>query len=140
MPGLHLLLIEDSQEDADLVLRELARGGYEPDWRRVDTNAAIAAALENGNWDAIISDFLIPDVTVIETLAMVKRRGLDVPFLVVSSKMSDEDAVSIMRAGADDIIAKDKLWRLVPALEREIAETSLRREHRHISQRFRALF
>ena len=140
MSRLQLLLIEDSQEDADLILRELARGGYEPDCRRVETNAAIAAALDSGKWDLIISDFFVPQVAVIETLALVRRRGLDAPFLVVSSKMSDEDAVSVMRAGADDIIGKDKLWRLVPALEREFDETRLRREHRHISQRFRALF
>src|SRR5438128_157108 len=140
MSRLRLLLIEDSQEDADLILRELARGGYEPDCHRVETNAAIATALENESWDVIISDFFVPHVAVVETLALVKRRGLDAPFVVVSSKMSDEDAVSIMRAGADDIIGKDKLWRLVPALEREIDETRLRQEHRHISQRFRALF
>jgi signal transduction histidine kinase len=132
-----VLIIEDSEEDADLVLLELRRGGFAPTYRRVDTPQDLRLALEEGNWDLVLSDFSMPCFTMPKALEMVQERGLDIPFLIVSATIGEEAAVEAMRAGARDYILKDRLGRLVPAVRRELKEIEARRERRDLEEQLR---
>jgi hypothetical protein len=119
---IRLLLVEDSEDDAQLLLRELKRGGYEPAHERVATEATLAAALDRQDWDLVIGDHSMPGFSGIAALALVRGRGLDVPFICVSGKISEEMAVAAMKAGANDWVTKGHLKRLLPAVERELRE------------------
>jgi two-component system cell cycle sensor histidine kinase/response regulator CckA len=131
---LHVLLVEDSPTDAKLVLRELERGCGPIRSERVDSAAAMRAALETGTWDAIISDWSMPQFSGLEALALLKSLSLDVPFFIVSGTIGEESAVKAMRAGARDFVLKDQLSRLVPAVEREILEGKERGARRQAEQ------
>jgi two-component system, cell cycle sensor histidine kinase and response regulator CckA len=134
---LRVLIIEDSEEDAELVLLELRRGGFKTTCRRVDTPQALSHALDEGNWDLVLSDFSMPRFTMPKALAMVQEKGLDVPFLIVSATIGEEAAVEAMRAGARDYILKDKLGRLVPAVRRELKEIEDRRQRKDLEEQLR---
>src|SRR5208283_5349375 len=125
---LHVLIVEDSENDTLLLLRELNRSGYEPAHERVYTADGLSAALEKQPWDIIICDFVMPQFSGLEALKLTKRKGVDIPFIITSGKISDDTAVMSMKAGAADYIMKDNLTRLGPAIERELQETSIRRE------------
>ena len=127
---LRVLLVEDSVLDAELVLRELSRGGYAPAWRRVETREAMQAALESASWDIVLADYAMPSFSAPEALALMKETGLDVPFIIVSGTIGEEVAVESLRAGAADFMLKDKLSRLLPAIERELREAAIRAERR----------
>ena len=127
---LQVLLVEDSECDADLILRQFRRGGYEASFERVDTAAAMTAALERQSWDVIICDYVIPGFGGLEALELFKNRGLDVPFIVVSGHIGEDIAVEAMKAGAHDYIMKDSLARLLPAVERELRDAEMRRARR----------
>jgi signal transduction histidine kinase len=131
---LQLLVVEDSPDDADLTIRALTSGGYEPRFERVDTEEALTAALDRTAWDAIVSDYAMPRFSGTSALALVRRRGLDLPFIFVSGTMGDEVAVAAMKAGAHDFILKGNLARLVPALARELREVKVRAEQRHMRE------
>jgi two-component system, NarL family, sensor histidine kinase UhpB len=128
---LRVLLIEDSEDDAALLLRELRRGGYEVTALRVDTVDGVAAALAQGDWDVVIADYVMPKYSGLDALAQVKADGRDIPFIIVSGAMGEELAVSAMKAGAHDYLTKDKLTRLPLAVERELREAAGRRAYRH---------
>ena len=113
-------MIEDSEDDAFILNREFTRAGYEAYCERVDTAAAMADALEKGSWDVVICDFNLPRFSGLAALAMVKERGLSVPFLMVTGSVSEETAIAAMQAGANDYIMKDNPRRLVSAVEREL--------------------
>ncbi|HEV8320477.1 MAG TPA: response regulator [Myxococcota bacterium] len=132
---LRVLLVEDSEDDAQLVLQALRRGGYEPVHERVDTAPAMDAALQRGPWDLVLADFSLPRFAGPAALALLRAKGLDVPFLIVSGTMGEETAVEVMRAGAADFVLKDRLARLVPAIEREVREANARAERRRIVER-----
>jgi signal transduction histidine kinase/ActR/RegA family two-component response regulator len=134
---LSVLIIEDSEEDADLVLLELRRGGFVPKFTRVDTPHALKQALDEGEWDLVLSDFSMPRFSMPHALAMVREKGRDVPFLIVSATIGEEAAVDAMRAGAHDYILKDKLGRLVPAIKRELKEVESRRERKQLEEQLR---
>jgi PAS domain S-box-containing protein len=120
---LNVLLIEDSEDDAELLVHELRRGGYEPFHRRVDTAAALTAALRDGDWDVVTCDYVMPQFSALAALRIIKRSGLDLPVIIVSGQVGEEVAVTAMRAGAHDFVSKHRLTRLVPAIERELVET-----------------
>lgn len=126
---LHVLIVEDSENDALLLLRELRRSGYAPTYERVYTADDLSSALEKQPWDIIISDFVMPQFSGLEALRLVRAKGIDIPFIVISGKISDDTAVMSMKAGAADYIMKDNLARLIPAIERELQEISVKREH-----------
>lgn len=128
---LRVLLIEDNEDDAALMLRELRRGGYHPLSRRVDTAEGVASALAESGWDVVIADYVMPRYSGIDALAQVMADGRDIPFIIVSGAMGEELAVSAMKAGAHDYLTKDKLARLRPAVERELREVAGRRAYRH---------
>ena len=119
---LRVLIAEDSEDDALLLVRELRRGGYELSYERVASAAAMAAALDRQGWDLVIGDHSMPHFSGLTALSLVRERGLDVPFICVSGTISEEMAVAAMKAGANDWVTKGQLKRLLPAIERELRE------------------
>jgi signal transduction histidine kinase len=134
---LRVLLVEDSEDDATLVLAELKRAGYEPASERVYTAQALEAALGRQEWDLVIADYSMPSFTGLEALDIVRTSGSDLPFIVVSGTIGEDVAVAAMKAGAHDYLIKDKLARLAPAVERELREAADRRERRHAESALR---
>lgn len=131
---LRVLIVEDSENDAILLLRELRRSGYTPVYKRVDNGDDLLSSLEKEPWDIIISDFVMPQFSGLEAVILVREKGLDIPFIVTSGKISDETAVMTMKAGASDYIMKANLTRLGPAIEREMQEAIVRREREKASK------
>lgn len=127
---LRLLLIEDSEDDALLLELELRNGGFDPDLVRVDTPQKLEAALDGNTWDAVIADYNLPSFTGLDALRIIRAKGLDLPFILVSGVIGEEKAVEAMKAGAHDYILKGNFPRLAPALERELREAEVRRERR----------
>ena len=125
---LRTLIIEDSEDDTLLIMHELKRGGYEPTYERVDTSEAMNAALDCQVWDIIISDHSMPNFSTPAALALLKGKGLDLPFIIVSGSIGEEMAVAAMKAGAHDYVRKDNLSRLVPVVRWELREVEVRRE------------
>src|SRR5215813_12513372 len=134
---LQVLIVEDSEEDADLIVLELKRGGYEPVYRRVDNADSMAEALQERDWDVVLSDFSMPHFSVPEALAMVQQNGRDIPFVIVSATIGEEAAVEAMKAGAHDYVLKHRLGRLVPAVRRELRESAVRRERHNLEEQLR---
>ena len=124
---LRILIVEDSEDDALLVLRELRRSGYAADSTRVESAGAMRAALAAHAWDLILSDYMIPGFGGLEALRIAKQSGFDLPFILVSNKVSEETLVEAMRAGATDFLMKDRLERLGPVVRRELADAAARR-------------
>ena len=127
---LKILIIEDSEDDVVLLLRELKLGGYEPLHTRVETAKDMAVAIAEGQLDVIISDFIMPQFSGPAALDLLKQSGLDIPFIIVSGKIGEDIAVESMKAGAHDYILKGNLARLVPAVERELREAETRASKR----------
>jgi two-component system, NarL family, sensor histidine kinase UhpB len=128
---LRVLLVEDSEDDALLLLRELRRGGYEPFSERVDTAGDMEAALEERGWDLVIADHSMPEFSSSAALELLRRKGfVDLPFIIVSGYIGEDAAVAAMKAGAHDYIMKDNLARLNTAIERELRDAKMRRERR----------
>jgi PAS domain S-box-containing protein len=123
---LRVLLVEDSEADTELLLEELRRGGYEPTWERVDTAAALVAALQRQTWEVITCDWVMPQFSAPVALQLLKDHGVDVPIIIVSGEVGEEFAVTAMKAGARDFVSKRKLMRLCPAIERELQEAQVR--------------
>jgi PAS domain S-box-containing protein len=125
---LRVLLVEDSEDDAILLTRELQKGGYKPLVERVDTPVVMQKALTEKKWDVVISDYVMPKFSGLDALKILNNTGIDLPFIVVSGKIGEDTAVEVMRAGAHDYIMKNNLKRLCPAIERELAEVAVRQE------------
>ena len=124
---LRLLLVEDSENDAALVLRELQRGGLDVTSERVESRDAMSAALDRTPpWDLVISDYSLPTFDAPGAVALVRERDLDLPIIIVSGTIGEETAVAALKAGAQDFIVKNRLARLVPAVERELREAEAR--------------
>lgn len=129
---LRVLLVEDSENDAMLLLRELRRGGYEPLFQRVYTpegmQRALSAAEAGGEpFQIVISDYYMPRFRAPEALELLRELGQDIPFIVVSGKIGEDAAVEVMKAGANDYLTKENMSRLCPAIERELREAGVRR-------------
>jgi DNA-binding NtrC family response regulator len=127
---MQVLIVEDSEQDAILLLAELERKGYTPLHQRVETKEDFLAALQNRSWDAVISDYVLPRFSGPEALKLLRMLGFDIPFVMVSGVFGEEKAVAMMKAGANDYFMKGDLSRLVPVLERELKETQGRRRHK----------
>lgn len=132
---LRLLLVEDSVDDAELIIIELTHAGFDVSATRVESAAEMQAALHSQPWHAIISDYNLPRFSAEAALATFQACHLDLPFIVVSGHIGEESAVALMKAGADDFVMKGKLARLAPALQRGLREAVMRREHREAQER-----
>ena len=127
---LKLLLVEDSEDDEVLILRELKRSGFEVTSKRVQTQSNLEQALADERWDIVISDFNMPHLTGIRALELVRSQRFDLPFILVSGSLGEQLAVQAMKAGAQDYIMKDNLARLGTATARELQEAGERRKRR----------
>lgn len=134
---IRILIVEDSEPDALLLLHELRRGAYEPTFERVDNPAAMSAALDQQSWDLVVADFSMPQFNALAALELLKQKQLDLPFIIVSGTIGEELAVAAMKNGAKDYIMKGNLRRLVPAVERELRETVERRERKRAEDELR---
>lgn len=146
-PGLRLLLLEDSDDDALLIQRSLERHGFRLTLGRAQNEAQFTAALENGAWDVIVADFSLPGFSGIDALRLTRDVEPDLPFILVSGTIGEELAVAAMRGGAQDYVMKSNLARLGPAIERERWEYKIRLQRardqqllRESEERFRATF
>ncbi len=128
---LRVLFVEDSEDDASLLLHALRKGGYEPAARRVDTGPAMSQALAEATWDIIISDHRMPGFNATEALELLQKTGSDIPFVIVSGSIGEEIAVSAMRSGAKDYLMKGNIARLCAVVERELREVEVRRQRLH---------
>ena len=127
---LSVLIVEDSEDDALLSLRELRRGGFDVSFERVQTEQDMRAALDKGGWDLVLSDYTMPTFSAPEAFGVLRSIDLDVPFIIVSGTVGEETAVLAMKLGVHDYLVKGKLTRLVPAVERELRDADGRRAHR----------
>jgi PAS domain S-box-containing protein len=130
---LHVLIVEDSEDDMLLLLRELRRGGYDVNSVRVETPETMRDELERHLWDIVISDYTMPTFNALEALKILQSQRLDLPFIIVSGTIGEETAVAAMKAGAQDYLLKGNLTRLVPAVERELREAR-DRQRRHSAE------
>jgi signal transduction histidine kinase len=124
---LRVLIVEDSELDARLLVRELRRGGYVPTVERVQTAGAMRAALARQSWDIVLSDHDMPAFSAFAALAVLNESGQDIPFIIVSGTIGEETAVEAMRSGAQDYMIKGNVARLLPAIDREVREAERRR-------------
>ncbi len=134
--ALHLLLVEDSPVDAELVLRELQQAGFDPVCRRVDTEEAYLAQL-HGGLDLILSDYALPQFNGLRALELLKQSGLEVPFILVSATIGEEMAVTAMKQGAVDYLMKDRLARLGPAISHALEQGRLLRARKRAEEALR---
>ncbi len=131
---LQLLMVEDSDDDAQLVLVKLRRAGYNIEFIRVDNEPELRAALEAKNWQIVVSDYSMPGFSGLKALQILRENDQDTPFILVSGTVGEEIAVEAMRCGANDYIMKDNLARLVPAIERELRECRERADRRRTEE------
>ena len=124
---LRILLVEDSEEDAELLLAEVRRAGFEPVHTRVETAQAMQDALSGKEWDVVISDYTLPQFSGLAALTLTQQHDPDLPFIISSGNIGEEIAVEAMRAGAHDYVMKNNASRLIPAIERELRESVVRR-------------
>lgn len=127
---IRVLLVDDSADDRELILLNLRRGGYSPDYLGVDTKEDFVNALDTRKWDLILCDYSMPGFDGITALNILTERDRDIPFILISGAIGEELAVKAMKAGAHDYLMKDNLQRLVPAVEREINEAENRMKQR----------
>ncbi|HEU6449625.1 MAG TPA: PAS domain S-box protein [Verrucomicrobiae bacterium] len=124
---LYVLIVEDSENDAKLLLEELRQKGFSPVHERVQTAEGMDAALARSAWDVVISDYVMPQFSGPAALKLLRDKKIDVPFIAVSGTYGEEAAVGMMKSGANDYIVKNNLSRLGPAIEREIEAAQVRR-------------
>lgn len=143
MADLRVLIAEDDPLDAELVVRELTKSGYDPEWHRVDTAEAFKSRLTGDRPDVVVSDHAMPQFSAAEALRLVTQSGWTIPFIVVSHAIGEEEAVELMRRGAADFLMKDRLGRLGEAVRHALEQHRLRAEHaaaqRAIEERTRDL-
>ncbi len=129
MQALNVLILEDFPDDAELLLHELRRAGFEPQWRRVDNQADYSASL-NARIDLILADYNLPDINAVKALHLLQERRLDIPFIVVTGTVTEQIVVECVKQGASDYLLKDRLARLGAAVTHALVEKKLRDEKR----------
>ena len=134
---LRVLIIEDSEDDSLLIIRELKKGGYNPVYKRVETAAAMQKALKGKQWDIILCDYKMPKFNAHSAIALLKEANIDIPIIVVTGKIGEETALDCMHLGATDYIMKDNLSRLCPAIARELEDAEVRNNQKHTEEKLR---
>jgi diguanylate cyclase (GGDEF)-like protein/PAS domain S-box-containing protein len=135
---LAVLIVEDMEGDAQLLVRLLKKAGYDLVYEQVETAEQMLVALEKRTWDIVISDYSLPQFDGHAALEMLKEKQLDIPFIVVTGKLGEESAVAMMKAGAHDYLMKDNLARLAPAVARELEQAQDRRKRKQAEDALRA--
>jgi signal transduction histidine kinase len=138
MSYLKVLIVDDSESDAALLLRQLRKAGFTPTFQRVDTAEAMGRALNGQDWDVVLCDQVMPTFSGSEALKILHQKNLDIPLIVVSGLIGEDVAVEAMKAGAQDYVLKGNLKRLGPAVTREVHEAQSRRERQRAEQALRA--
>ncbi|PKN51053.1 MAG: hypothetical protein CVU55_13010 [Deltaproteobacteria bacterium HGW-Deltaproteobacteria-13] len=131
---LRALIVDDSENDALLIIRELKKGGYNPVYERVETAAVMEKSLKDGTWDIILCDYNMPKFNAPSALAILKKANIDTPVIIVSGTIGEETAVECMRLGAQDYIMKDRFSRLCPAIARELEEARVRKSKKQTEE------
>jgi PAS domain S-box-containing protein/putative nucleotidyltransferase with HDIG domain len=134
LQSLRVLVVEDSEDDVLLIIRELKKGGYDPVYERVETAAAMKKALQEKQWDIILCDYKLPKFNATSAIAVLKETNIDIPLIIVSGTIGEETAVECMRLGAQDYIMKDNLSRLCPAIARELEEAEVRNKQKQAEE------
>ncbi len=144
---LKILILEDSLDDTLLLIRELKKGGYEPDYKMIETEEDMKKSLSEEDWDLILSDYYMPNFSAMKALQIISEEKIDLPFIIVSGAIGEETAVEAMKAGAQDFIMKGSYNRLIPAIERELQESIHKRQIKEAQEtikkdeiRFKALY
>ena len=127
---LRVLMIDDSEDDVLLIVRELKKGGYHPVFERVDNAAAMKKALHDQLWDIILCDYQMPEFDAPSAISVFKEENLDIPIIIISGTIGEETSVECMRLGAHDYFMKGKLSRLCPAVARELADAKVRKQQK----------
>src|SRR6188472_4213616 len=112
---LQVLMVEDRPTDAELIIRELKRAGYEVEWKRVDTETEYVSSLRP-DLDVILSDYAMPEVSALRALEVLHASGLEIPFIIISGTIGEDMAVAARKQGATDYLLKDRLTRLGTAV------------------------
>jgi DNA-binding NtrC family response regulator len=132
---LRVLIVEDSEADALLTIGELKKGGYDPEYERVETAETMRTALREKIWDVILCDYRLPHFNGLAAIALLKETNIDIPLIIVSGTIGEETAVECMRLGARDYVMKDNLPRLASAVERELKEAESRRQRKRAEEK-----
>ncbi len=145
--SLRVLMVEDSEDDELLLIRELKKGGYNSVYERVTSAAAMRKALKEKEWDIILCDYMLPRFNAPSAIYILKEANLDIPLIVVTGTVGEETAIECMRFGANDYIMKPNLSRLCPAISRALDEAEIKNKHKQAEEllnasevRYRRLF
>ena len=133
--SLRVLMIDDSENDVLLIIRELKRGGFNPVYKRVETNAPMKKSLQEKQWDIILCDYKMPNFSAPAAIALLKETKTDIPIIIVSGNIGEETAIECMRLGAQDYIMKTNLSRLCPAITRELEEFKNRQKKKQAEEK-----
>jgi len=131
---LRVLIVEDSEDDSTLLLRELRRGGYEVFHQRVDSPASMEAAIGPNSWDLVICDYSMPHFSGIDALRLQRSKDTEVPFIFLSGTIGEEAAIAALKEGAHDCLMKSDLKRLIPTVRRELRDAEERRARKRLEQ------
>jgi diguanylate cyclase (GGDEF)-like protein/PAS domain S-box-containing protein len=135
--SLQTLIIDDSEDDVLLIIRELKRGGYDPVYERVETAEAMEKSLEDKQWDIILCDYKMPNFSAPSAISLLKKTNIDIPIIIISGAIGEETAVECMRLGARDYIMKGNFSRLCPAIARELEEAKVRNKQKQAEEALR---
>ncbi len=131
---LKLLLVEDSEDDAMLLLRELNKGNYQIEWQRVDNAVDLQLALSSNDWDIVITDHNMPGFDSTAAIQLTRKNGFDIPIIIVSGTIGEDIAIESMKSGAHDYVLKSNYARLLPAITRELGEAQSRKARREAEE------
>jgi formate hydrogenlyase transcriptional activator len=131
---LRVLVVEDSPDDAALILRELKKGDYEVTYRRVSSHDAMETALAEQEWDVVICDYSMPYFSGMDALRLQHAWNPDTPFIFLSGTIGEEAAIAALKEGAHDCLVKNDLKRLIPTVRRELRDADERKARKRLEQ------
>ena len=134
---LKVLIVEDSKDDAELLLHALRHAGYEPSAAQVQSAQAMRTQLGKKSWDLVISDYVVPGFGGLAALKVLQEEDDDIPFIIVSGKIGEDVAIEALTAGANDYLLKDRLSRIGPAIDRALKDVAQRKKRKQAEQSLR---
>jgi putative two-component system response regulator len=130
--ALRVLMIDDSEDDVQLTIRELKKGKYDLFYERVENADAMKKALLHKEWDIILCDYNMPDFNAVSAITLLQKEDIDIPVIIISGSANTEEIIECIRLGAHDYFMKGNLSRLCPAIDRELANAEIRRKKKQI--------